>query len=295
MTIPDEIADLVQQRETARAARDFARADALRDEIAARGFTLTDTPDGAHLEPKAAYALIDPARIERTLDQPATKAFSFHLLYEGYSGDVERFLAGLRAHDDTSGIEIVLVANGAHHDEVERFADDEVRTLHLDHAVGWAAARNAGLKQAAGEIVVLVDLSIEPTGPILPPLWDAFDDPDVGIAGPFGLKTENLRLFADDPGPEVHAIEGYLLAVRREHLARELIREKFQWYRNADIDLSFQVRATGAKAIVVRLPVTKHTHRGWTDATEDDRARLSKRNHYTFFDRWKHTPLAPGR
>lgn len=294
MTIPDEIADLVRQRDDARGARDFARADALRAQIEAAGFTLIDTPDGARAEPAAAYALVDPSRIENTLSQPADRAFSFHLLYEGYPADVDRFLTALAAHDDLTDTEVVLVANGAHHDEVETFAD-RARTLHLDRPVGWAAARNAGLKIARGEIVVLVDLSIEPTGPILAPLARAFDDTSVGAAGPFGLKTENMRLFVDDPGPEVDALEGYLLAIRRAHLREGLIRERFQWYRNADIDLCFQVRATGARAVVVPLPVVKHTHRGWTDTSEEDRARMSKRNHYTFFDRWKNTPLERGR
>jgi cysteinyl-tRNA synthetase len=43
----DEIIDaMVRERDEARADRDFARADALRDELAARGITLEDTPSG---------------------------------------------------------------------------------------------------------------------------------------------------------------------------------------------------------------------------------------------------------
>jgi cysteinyl-tRNA synthetase len=41
-----EIDGLVRERDEARAARDFARADALRDELAARGIKLEDTPSG---------------------------------------------------------------------------------------------------------------------------------------------------------------------------------------------------------------------------------------------------------
>jgi cysteinyl-tRNA synthetase len=41
-----EIDALVQQRDDARAARDFARADKIRDELAARGIKLEDTPGG---------------------------------------------------------------------------------------------------------------------------------------------------------------------------------------------------------------------------------------------------------
>jgi cysteinyl-tRNA synthetase len=42
----DAIDDLVRARDEARSARDFARADALRDELAALGITIEDTPAG---------------------------------------------------------------------------------------------------------------------------------------------------------------------------------------------------------------------------------------------------------
>ena len=41
-----EIDQLVRERDEARAARDFGRADVLRDELTARGITLEDTPSG---------------------------------------------------------------------------------------------------------------------------------------------------------------------------------------------------------------------------------------------------------
>jgi cysteinyl-tRNA synthetase len=43
---PPEVAGLLAQREDARAQRDFARADALRQAIRERGFEVTDTPEG---------------------------------------------------------------------------------------------------------------------------------------------------------------------------------------------------------------------------------------------------------
>ena len=43
---PPEVAALAEERDAARAARDFARADALRDEIAALGWEVRDTAQG---------------------------------------------------------------------------------------------------------------------------------------------------------------------------------------------------------------------------------------------------------
>jgi cysteinyl-tRNA synthetase len=44
--IDEAAAQLVEARDEARAARDFARADALRDELVALGWTVEDTPSG---------------------------------------------------------------------------------------------------------------------------------------------------------------------------------------------------------------------------------------------------------
>ena len=48
---PEEVVALAQDRESARAQRDFARADSLRDEIAARGWEVRDGPEGPELLP----------------------------------------------------------------------------------------------------------------------------------------------------------------------------------------------------------------------------------------------------
>ena len=47
---PDpEALQLLREREEARAARDFATADARRDELEARGYEVRDTPEGPRL------------------------------------------------------------------------------------------------------------------------------------------------------------------------------------------------------------------------------------------------------
>ena len=43
---------LLARRQEARAAKDFAEADRLRDELAARGWEVRDGPEGAELRPR---------------------------------------------------------------------------------------------------------------------------------------------------------------------------------------------------------------------------------------------------
>jgi len=49
---PPEVLTLVEEREAARARRDWPLADALREQLAAMGWRVLDTPDGPRLEPK---------------------------------------------------------------------------------------------------------------------------------------------------------------------------------------------------------------------------------------------------
>ena len=50
---PPEAERLMEEREAARAARDFVRADAIRDELAALGYEVRDTAEGPRLRPVA--------------------------------------------------------------------------------------------------------------------------------------------------------------------------------------------------------------------------------------------------
>jgi len=48
--VPAEISALLEARQAARKAKDFKRADALRDELKAKGWVIEDTPKGARVK-----------------------------------------------------------------------------------------------------------------------------------------------------------------------------------------------------------------------------------------------------
>jgi cysteinyl-tRNA synthetase len=48
--VPAELQALLEDRQAARKARDFKRADVLRDELKTRGWVIEDTPKGARLK-----------------------------------------------------------------------------------------------------------------------------------------------------------------------------------------------------------------------------------------------------
>ncbi len=169
-------------------------------------------------------------------------------------------------------------------------AAERLRVVVLNPPLGFAAAVNAGIEAAAGEVVVLFDPGIELKGDAISPLVDALVDPAVVVAGPFGLRANgSLKEFAESDGPEVDAIEGYCMAFRRSDArAVEGFDTKFRFYRIADVDFSFRLRDRGGRAQVVRgLPLEKHEHRLWESTDPAERDRLSRRNMYRFLDRWR--------
>jgi hypothetical protein len=286
--VPGEVRRLADERQEARRGGDFAAADALRDRIRDAGYTVTDTANGpvvARAEPAAPEpaARLRPSDVDSLLDRPAAFAATVHWLVQGWPEDVERGVASFRAHCGDHAVQHVVVDVTG-----EDRAWPECDVVPLVAGTGWADARNAGLVRSLGDLVLIVDGSVELDGDVIVPLRDALADPTVGVAGPFGIVTEDLHDFRESDGPDVDAVEAYLLAVRRSQVVAGLRFDRgFKFYRTADIELAFQVKDQGLRAVAVPLPVTRHEHRVWASTSEADRERLSKRNFYRFLDRWR--------
>ncbi len=290
--IPEEVRSLVAQRTKARQAKDFAAADALRTRIRDAGYDVTDTVSGPVLAPRPADDRVPPGprvyqrsdEVESALTEPPRFDASVQWIVQGWPGDVLRGIGSFRRFSSAHSIEHVVVDLTMA--EVEWPTGTDV--LRLAAEAGWAAARNAGLRRSAGRVVILVDGSTEVTGDAVGPLVEVLEDPTVGIAGPFGIVSDDLHEFRDDAGPDVDAVEADVMAFRRELVEAGLrFDEKFRFYRHADLELSFQVRSKGLRASVTDVPVTRHEHRVWTNTPDPERQRLSKRNFYRFLDRWR--------
>jgi cysteinyl-tRNA synthetase len=289
--LPDPVRRLLNERAEARDARDWARADALRDELTALGWEAQDSASGSTARPILAA---EPA--ESGVADPAEVPASVQVVAEDHPDDLVRFLAGLVVHPPSVESELVIVANAPSF-EIESLVAasgtaSEPRILATEERLGWADARTFGMQRSRGEVTILVDTSLEPTGDFIAPLLAAFDDPTVGIAGGWGVTSDDAREFVDAPPGEVDAIEGYCLAVRREAMrAVGGFDRRFRWYRNADLDFSFAVRDAGWRAVRTEpLPFVRHEHRGYAALPDDERERLSRRNFYRFLDHWRDRP-----
>ena len=302
--VPQPVRLLVDERQELRAhaalraepsAEAFAEADGLRGRVAAAGFSLRDTRS----EPAIVPSLVPPPAdgdavhssrdVPSRLDEPDELDFSLIVVGRDELEALRRCVEATLRYAADHRVEFVVVDNGSA-DGTDAWLrelaqrDPRVRPLRCDHNLGTGAARNCGLKQARGRYVVLLDTSIEFTGDVLTPLAEALADPSTGIVGAFGLNSEDLRDFQDAPGPEVDAVEGYLMAFRRDRVREVgLMDEKFRFYRHLDLDYSLAFRERRYRnRIVPGLPLRRHGHSDWERTPEDERGRLSKRNFYRF-------------
>ena len=308
--IPDEILALAHERARAREARDWAEADRLRAAIEAAGWRIVDRGTDFALTPAAPPDQVEGEHVRygasrnvpSRLEEAPTGLATVVLIATDWPEDLERTLAGLRSSPD--GTSVVIVADAP--SPTQAAALEALATaapgagggptpeiLWTSERLGHAAAVNAGIRRAGGPFVIVLDTSVEAQGDIVTALADALADPTVGVAGPWGLVSSDLRKFDDAPPGDVDAIGGYVLAFRRaDFAARGPLDERFRFYRNLDIWWSLVLRDEGEgkpprRAVSVGgLPLVRHEHRGWTSLPDEERDRQSKRNFYRIIDRF---------
>ncbi len=296
--VPDTARALLDERAALRRHAAFTQADKLRATIAAAGFHVRDTRHGPAVVP---IFEPPPVRLEGVhsssdvpsrLEEPDQLEFSVILVGRDDLAGLRRAAESVLRHAGRCRIELIVVDNGSSDGtgqwlaEVSR--DGRVHAVRCDHDLGMGAARNTGLRVARGRHVLLMDTSVEITGDLFAPLAKALEDDAAGIVGAFGVTTENLRDFQDAAPPEVDAVEGYLMALRRERLREVgLMDEKFRFYRHLDLDYSFAFRERGYRnRIVPNLPLRRHAHTDWERTPPEERDRLSKRNFYRFLKKY---------
>ena len=200
------------------------------------------------------------------------------------------------AHDQHNSIELIILDNGNENqisNDIESLADEfqSIKVIHSDHRLGDASAKNTLIKSAKGEIFVLIDTSVEFTGSFLLRLKKLLLQDNVGVVGYAGLKTETLLHFHDGEGEsgDVDAMQAYCFAFNRNTIREVgLMRESFRFYRNLDIDFSFQFKEKGYRIIADNdLPITLHVHRGWHDLPSTQRDDLSRKNYGKFLKKWR--------
>src|SRR5436190_192283 len=308
--LPREITSLLRERENLRTRGEYARADQIRSQIESAGYTINDTPHGGIVLPRRLEdeftVLSSSSDAPDNTQQADLYEFSVNLLAHNSQADLERCIQSICRHSGDRSIELVIIDNGSTDETLaylEQLARQDnlvgangqpigLQVLFADHNMGFAAGRNATIRASRGHYIVLMDTSIEVDGDIWEPLTNTLADHNIGVVGAYGLVTDDLREFQESAGPDVDAIESYLMAFRRELLSEVgWIDERFRFYRLMDIYFSFFFKTSGYRVLttpVVAERIQKHPHREWYSLSEEERTTKSKKNYDIFRDRWHH-------
>jgi hypothetical protein len=280
--VTPDVQRLVDRRAQARAAKDYAASDALRDELAALGWLVRDSADGQVVTVAPPYPVV---RTVRDLPENAGTAV-VGLLVEGWPEDVGTCVAALLEHTEVG---IVLLENGPTDAGAvvhELAQDRRVEELHVEQPAGWAEAHNALVRHSTAPVHVLMDLSTVLEGDAITPLVEALTTFDA--AGLRGVSVDDGWLsFSDAPAGEVEALLGYLVAVRRQVVLDVPLPPKARFYRNADLEWSFLLRERGHRLVAVDVPVRQDRHRGYHDSDPAYRERESKKTYDRFLQRFR--------
>jgi len=317
--VPPEVEECARRRAGARAARDWAAADVLRAAIEAAGWRVIDQGLRFRLEPAHPPDVEVAGRVRygssesvpSRLGAPPTCPATVVVVADRWPDDLARALDGLRTHGPI-GTQVVIVVNDPTPEQADalealsvlepqntlgdpstaRVAEANPEQIWTGAPLGHAAAQNAGIRRSAGEVVILLDTSIEPMGDIVTPLVDVLRDPAVAVAGGWGVRSSDLRHFDEAAPGVVDAIDGHVLAFRRsDYVDRGPLDEHFRCDQHLDIWWSLVLRDEGEharhrRAVSIDLPATRHADRGHLSVPELERDRLARRNFYRIIDRF---------
>ena len=213
-----------------------------------------------------------------------------------YPDDLARCLAGALAFLPADG-EVFILDSGSRDEAQDRIAkiaagDGRIEAYFADRDLGEGAARNALIRLARGRMLLMLDCSVEITGDLFGPLAQTLGDKGVGLAGPWGLRTTDLKHFDEVTTGDAEAVQGYCAAARREVLL-EIggFDERYRFYRNLDIAVSLAVRERGYRVVALGADrARRHTHRIWESLSEDERLKRSRRNFDRMYRRFHGKP-----
>ena len=298
-----EALEQLGQRSRHREAGEYEDADLIRSGLEDAGYVVEDGKSSSRIRPKAEWEKLtedrdivsSAAEVPSLIDEIDSREVTIGIVACNYAEDVKRAVRGAFNWANGRDLEAVILDNGSTDgtsEWLEELAsqDSRVRVIHADHKLGEGAAKNIVLKQSLGRTVILLDTSAEICSDIYGRLEEMLDQKDVGVAGPFGLRTDNLHHFHDGEGEsgEMDAMQAYCFAFRRSALKEVgLMRESFRFYRNLDIDYSFHFKEAGKKIVAdASLGVVQHEHRVWTELAEGERDEMSLKNYRRFLEKW---------
>ena len=277
--------ELAQERLDARAARDFTKADQLRDQIAALGFEVIDVAGGFEFRAKERFPSFASTRDLRAIKVNGDIAIA--MIVDGFTADAAETVRTIKAHTDTPVIALVIGDPAELVDEI----DLQFQLLAITENFGWGENANALLKNITSKYLVIMDPSTRFTGDAMSPVLAELSKGEYSAVGWRGglVNTEDEWRSVDDKGAgEVDVLFSYFMAFNCADATNAGgFNNRAIYYRNADIEFSLRLRHANGRLLQMDLPLEQARHHGYYDTEEEFREVQSKKNYDRILERFR--------
>jgi hypothetical protein len=287
--------ELAAERLAARAAKDFAKADQLRDQIAALGFEIVDVAGGYEFRPISLYPTYSTLQEIKPIKVKGEIALA--MIIDGFLEDALTTVQNVKAN---CAYEIVLLVKT---DPAALLGEIDSRThlIELSSNFGWGECANTLLKNVTSKYLIIMDPSTRFTGDAITPALAELNKGEYNAVGWRGglVNIQDEWRSVDDKGPgEVDVLFSYFLALNRaDALSVDGFNNRAIYYRNADMEFSLKLRHSNGRLLQMDLPLEQDRHHGYYDTDPEFREVQSKKNYDRILERFrgKEAILSPRR
>jgi uncharacterized protein YegP (UPF0339 family) len=286
MTAPDSVHELARARQAARAEKNFALSDQLRDEIAAQGFEVVDVAGGYELRPKKRFPVYESTRDIRPINSGKFE-ITAAIIVEGFHEDAITCIKSIKSNSQCA---IAVLVIGEPGDLVNEL-DARTSLVQVNENFGWGENANALLRNITSDYVIVLDPSTTFTGDAITPVLDELKKRDfvaVGWRGGLVNLEDDWRSIDDKGEGEVDVLFSYFIGMHREDaLAARGFSNRAVFYRNADIEFSLNLRHSNGRLLQMDLPLEQGRHHGYHDSDPEYRDAQSKKNYDRILERFR--------
>jgi len=277
--------ELAQARLDARAVKDFAKADQLRDEIAALGFEVIDIAGGFEFRAKERFP-----RYASTRDIKAIKVegdIAITIIVDGFTADALESVRTIKANTKTPIIALVIGDPAELVDEI----DLQFQIVAIAENFGWGENTNALLKNLSTKYMLIMDPSTRFLGDAITPVLAELEKSEFSAVGWRGglVNTDDEWRSVDDKGAgEVDVLFSYFMALNCADATNAGgFNNRAIYYRNADMEFSLRLRQSNGRLLQMDLPLEQARHHGYYDTDEEFREIQSKKNYDRILERFR--------
>ena len=296
MSAPENLYELGRARQAARADKNFALADQLRDQIAQAGYEIVDVVGGFELHAKSLVQVC--ADFQKLKNLPKSdRSITVAIVVNGFHKDAVISVNSIKAH---STAEILVLATEPAED-LSSIVDSHTHVIHLEKDPGWGECANAMLRIISTPYAVIMDPSTTFVGDAISPVLQELQKKDFVAVGWRGglINIEDQWRSVDDKGAgEVDVLFSYFLALDKDAaLQAGGFNARAIYYRNADIEFSLRLKHASGRLLQMDLPLEQGRHHGYYDTEESFRDAQSKKNYDRILERFrgKEAILSPRR